>query len=141
MTTVSTLSAETVVPLRSVDLFSGAGGLAYGLTSRGFDVCLGSDVWKPAAETYRANFPGHTFAEVDVRDLSSADLIAASGGAQPDLVAGGPPCQGFSSAGSRSMDDECNTLDGIHGWPLRFARPLSSLIMSKDSSQLRKANT
>ncbi|WP_081712406.1 DNA cytosine methyltransferase [Gordonia amicalis] len=109
------MTEDAVEPQSSpsaVDLFCGAGGLACGLAERGFDVRLGSDVWKPAARTYVANFPDHTFAELDIRDLSASDIIAASGGTAPDLIAGGPPCQGFSSAGARSADDERNTLVG-----------------------------
>lgn len=89
---------DTLAPLRSIDLFCGAGGLACGLTSRGFDVRLGSDIWKPAADTYRANFPGHRFEQVDIRDLTASDILEASGGTPPDLVAGGGVSLCFSSS-------------------------------------------
>lgn len=117
---------DTLAPLRSIDLFCGAGGLACGLTSRGFDVRLGSDIWKPAADTYRANFPGHRFEQVDIRDLTASDILEASGGTPPDLVAGGPPCQGFSSAGARAMNDERNTLVG---WYSRLAAEVRSPVV------------
>lgn len=118
-----TESQDGPTSLRSIDLFCGAGGLACGLTSRGFDVRLGSDIWKPAADTYRANFPSHRFAQVDIRDLTASDILEASGGTPPDLVAGGPPCQGFSSAGARALDDERNTLVGWYAQLAAEVRP------------------
>lgn len=96
----------------AVDLFSGAGGLAEGLTDAGCSVALGSDVWSPAAKTYTANFPGHPFAECDVRELSATDIKATGVTEVPWMLAGGPPCQGFSSAGARRGGDPRNTLVG-----------------------------
>src|SRR5699024_7821226 len=98
--------------VRSVDLFSGAGGLAVGLSAAGSEVALGSDLWMPAADTYRANFPRHPFLEVDARDLSEHDIKETGVTDGPWIMAGGPPCQGFSSAGARRGGDPRNTLVG-----------------------------
>lgn len=98
----------------AVDLFSGAGGLALGLTAEGIRVGLGSDFWSPAARTYRENFPEHSFAEVDIRDLTARSVVESLGGEAPRLVAGGPPCQGFSSAGARAVGDVRNSLVGAY---------------------------
>lgn len=95
-----------------VDLFCGAGGLTVGFEDAGFDIAIASDVWHPAAETHRANFPNTPFLEADIRDVSPADIKSCCGGTAPDVVAGGPPCQGFSSAGARSEGDVRNTLVG-----------------------------
>lgn len=95
-----------------VDLFCGAGGLTVGFEDAGFDIAVASDLWHPAAETHRANFPSTPFLEADIRDVSTADIKRYCGGAAPDVVAGGPPCQGFSSAGARSEGDVRNTLVG-----------------------------
>lgn len=101
------------VPLvRSVDLFSGAGGLAVGLSAAGCEVALGSDNWAPAANTYRCNFPDHTFLEVDALNLGEDDIKASGVTDGLWVMAGGPPCQGFSSAGARRNGDERNTLVG-----------------------------
>ena len=97
--------------MKVVDLFSGAGGLTAGFESAGFDVAVASDFWHPAAQTHRANFPSVPFLEADIRELSASDLLALCRGT-PDVVAGGPPCQGFSSAGARSVEDARNTLVG-----------------------------
>lgn len=80
-----------------VDLFCGAGGMSLGLGRAGFEIVLAADVWKPAADTYRSNFPTHTFAQVDLGTWKPNRLLEY--GLMPrqvDLVAGGPPCQGFS---------------------------------------------
>lgn len=96
----------------AVDLFSGAGGLAEGLAEIGCSVALGSDIWTPAAQTYRANFPNHPFAQCDIRELSASDVRGTGVTAGPWILGGGPPCQGFSSAGARKSDDPRNTLVG-----------------------------
>jgi DNA (cytosine-5)-methyltransferase 1 len=96
----------------AVDLFSGAGGLAEGLAEVGCSVALGSDIWLPAAQTYTANFPGHPFAQCDIRDLSATDVKSTGVTDGPWMLGGGPPCQGFSSAGARKGGDPRNTLVG-----------------------------
>lgn len=93
-----------------VDLFSGAGGLSRGLTDSGLDVVLASDFWSPAAATHRLNLPDHPFLEADIRDVSASAIREFAGGKAPTVIGGGPPCQGFSSAGSRKTDDVRNTL-------------------------------
>ena len=97
-----------------VDLFCGAGGLTVGFEDAGLNVAIASDLWHSAAETHRANFPSVPFLEADVRDVTPAEIRRFCGGSIPDVVAGGPPCQGFSSAGARSDGDVRNTLVGYY---------------------------
>ena len=97
-----------------VDLFSGAGGLTVGFENAGLNVAVASDIWHPAAETHRANFPNIPFIEADIRDVTAEDIKAYCGSSSPDVVAGGPPCQGFSSAGARRELDVRNTLVGYY---------------------------
>ena len=107
--------------LSSVDLFAGAGGLTLGLQRAGFDTLLANDNWRPAVDTLRRNF-GEAVVEAGcVRELTGAWLLARVGGTTPSLVAGGPPCQGFTSAGARRADDLRNTLVG------EFARLVAEL--------------
>ncbi|WP_420618033.1 DNA cytosine methyltransferase [Candidatus Poriferisocius sp.] len=96
--------------LSSVDLFSGAGGLVLGLRWAGFDTLLANDNWAPAVETLKHNFDGARVSPDDIRDLSAADLLTRTDGVTPLLVTGGPPCQGFTSAGARRASDHRNTL-------------------------------
>jgi DNA (cytosine-5)-methyltransferase 1 len=87
--------------LTVLDLFCGAGGLSHGFANAGFDIVLAADKNRAAIATYRRNF-SHPALELDLS--SSPNLPAAS------VVVGGPPCQGFSSAGARRAGDSRNTL-------------------------------
>lgn len=80
-----------------IDVFCGVGGLTLGALQAGFDVRLAADNWAPAVRSYRLNF-AHPCAEVDLGDASGEQLIEAAGLSfgQLDVLAGGPPCQGFS---------------------------------------------
>ena len=82
----------------AVDLFAGCGGLSLGLSKAKIDVVAAYEKWQPALEVYKKNFnhPIHDF------DLSNVeDAVKHIGNYKPDLIAGGPPCQDFSSAGKR----------------------------------------
>ena len=87
----------------AVDLFCCGGGLSLGLEEAGFGVILGVDIDDYAVETHRAHFGG-----VSLRaDLSDSDEISsildALEGVDVSLVAGSPPCQPFSRAGSSKI--------------------------------------
>jgi DNA (cytosine-5)-methyltransferase 1 len=85
---------------RVFDAFAGCGGLSLGLQAAGHEVTAANelDVW--AADTYEANHPHVRMLRGDVRALDSSFLRREFNGVV-DLVAGGPPCQGFSVSGSR----------------------------------------
>jgi DNA (cytosine-5)-methyltransferase 1 len=93
----------------AIDLFSGAGGLSYGLGQAGFDVRLGLDNDKHALATYAENHSGAALL-ADVREINGRDLMAEAGVSHVDLLAGGPSCQGFSTHGKRLADDPRNFL-------------------------------
>lgn len=81
-----------------------------GMQWAGFDTLVANDNWAPAVDTLKRNFGGVKVSPDDIRDLSAADVLALTGGVTPFLVAGGPPCQGFTSAGARRASDHRNTL-------------------------------
>ena len=99
-------------PLKAIDLFCGAGGLSLGLTRAGFEVVVAADKWGPAAASYRLNFPDHVLVETDLGELRPQELLDAAGiePGEVDLVAGGPPCQGFSIQRIGSDADARNSL-------------------------------
>ena len=96
-----------------IDFFAGAGGLSLGFARAGFQVEMAVDNCAVAVETHHWNLGDHA------RDinLGKADLAFPSA----TVVAGGPPCQGFSSAGQRRRGDDRNTLVG------EFARLVAQL--------------
>lgn len=98
----------------AIDLFCGAGGLSLGLVNAGWDLRLGSDIDSACGATHRINFPSIPFYEGDLRELN-ADKLLKMAGLKPgelDMLAGGPPCQGFSIMGQRSINDPRNDLFG-----------------------------
>ena len=99
--------------LVALDLFSGAGGLSCGLEMTGaIRVVGGVERDARAHATFRRNHPSASVPEgpADVHDLDGADLLRRAGVPRIDLVAGGPPCQGFSNAGYRDPLDLRNSL-------------------------------
>lgn len=87
--------------LTAVDIFAGGGGLTVGLKRAGFSV-VGAVEFEPHAyATLKANHPEITAYKQDVRTISGEDLRSLSPNGSIDLVAGCPPCQGFSSLTSK----------------------------------------
>jgi DNA (cytosine-5)-methyltransferase 1 len=96
-----------------VELFAGAGGLMLGLEMSGFRTIVANEVHPDPCKTLRYNFPNVPVVEGSIRDLTGSDLLrAANYEGEIDLVAGGPPCQGFSTAGKKDPADPRNTLIG-----------------------------
>lgn len=107
---LAAVAAQADAPT-AIDLFAGAGGLGSGFRSAGFRVALAAEADRHAAQTYRANNPGVPVIEADVAKLNAARVRKLVPGlSEPDVVLAGPPCQGYSAAGSREPEDEKNTL-------------------------------
>ena len=83
--------------LTALDLFSGAGGLSLGLKNAGFRVVAGVEIDKAAIKTYKANHPKTKVLETDIRKVTGAEILKAAGVNHINLIAGCPPCQGFST--------------------------------------------
>ena len=117
--------------MKSVDFFSGAGGLSCGLRMAGFESILGSDIHPVYAETFALNHPGTHVITKDIRELSEQDILELTGlkPGELDLIAGGPPCQGFSvNAPVRSLDDQRNHLFKDYLRIAEILRPKAILI-------------
>jgi DNA (cytosine-5)-methyltransferase 1 len=96
----------------AVDLFSGAGGLSLGLEQAGFDVAAAVEIDPIHASVHKFNFPDCAVIPQSIVGLTGAEIRRRAGlGDSPvHLVAGGPPCQGFSLIGQRALDDPRNSL-------------------------------
>lgn len=106
--------AEGASPVRpiAVDLFSGAGGMSLGFEQAGFDVAAAVELDPVHCATHLFNFPHCAVIPQSVSETSAAQVRLAAGiGSRPvDCVFGGPPCQGFSLIGHRTLDDPRNAL-------------------------------
>lgn len=121
----------------AVEVFAGAGGLAEGFREAGFFVALAVEKDRQAAatyvhnhcrwkSTYRCQVLNSDIANLDFAAI--ADHVRAGLGKTPDVVFGGPPCQGFSRANmmTRNMSNPANSLAehfvrAVHGLQPRLA--------------------
>ena len=86
--------------MKSLEIFSGAGGLAEGLRISGFEHTGLLEYNKDACNTLRLNFPKSKIFEQDIRDFKFKDIGSI------DILGGGPPCQPFSLGGkAKGFDD------------------------------------
>jgi DNA (cytosine-5)-methyltransferase 1 len=93
---------DAAVPLRSysaLSLYAGAGGLDLGFITAGFEIAWAIDSDEQAVATYRENLGDHIVCGELPDTTPPADLT-------PDIVIGGPPCQGFSVIGRMDPSDE-----------------------------------
>lgn len=102
----------TSSPPQMIDLFAGAGGLSCGLEQSGFKSILANEMVPQYAETYQLNHVDSKVICGDIRQIDEDEihnLVKEHG--DIDLIAGGPPCQGYSiNAPVRTMEDYRNHL-------------------------------
>ena len=99
--------------LTSIDLFSGCGGLTKGFSMAGVRSIFASDIDENAAKTFCRNFPDTPFLCKSITDIEKNEVDKLLEGRVPDIIIGGPPCQGFSLANKRRnkiKDDPRNKL-------------------------------
>lgn len=90
--------------LRAISTFSGGGGSSCGYAMAGYDVLWANEFVPHARATYMRNFPTTTLDSRDVREVTAADVMRATGlrPGELDLLDGSPPCQRFSDAGNKA---------------------------------------
>lgn len=99
--------------LLSIDLFSGCGGLTKGFSMAGIKSIFASDIDENCEKTFNTNFPDVPFLCKDITQITKEEVDALIGNTVPDIIIGGPPCQGFSLANKRRnlvSDDPRNRL-------------------------------
>jgi DNA (cytosine-5)-methyltransferase 1 len=84
--------------MKTIDLFSGCGGMSLGFQNMGFEIVAAFDNWQPAIDIYKKNFQ-HDVIKLDLASINEFSIFEQY---QPDMIIGGPPCQDFSSAGKRN---------------------------------------
>jgi DNA (cytosine-5)-methyltransferase 1 len=111
-----------------LSLFTGGGGLDLGFHQAGFRLLAATDVDEHAQETHERNWPGVPFILGDIRTLSKEFLAETLKGVRPDVIIGGPPCQGFSTLGARLSADPRNDLVDAFAQVVDWLRPQAVVI-------------
>lgn len=113
--------------LIAVDLFSGCGGLTLGLKRAGFRVLGAVDNDPLSVQTYTANHPEVRVLETDIRDLTVGSFKRKLGlrKGELDLLAGCPPCQGFSTL--RTLNRGVSVEDSRNDLLFEFKRLVENL--------------
>ena len=93
-----------------LDLFCGCGGISEGYALAGFEIAGGIDFNEFATITFKHNFKGAKVHNIDITEFTNLQIEEEYG--DVDIIVGGPPCQGFSSANrwQKEMDDPRNKL-------------------------------
>src|SRR5690554_1637591 len=86
--------------MKTIDLFAGCGGLTLGLKKAGYEIISAYDNWQKSIDVYKENF-SHPINKVDLGNISNEELNKMKA-LKPDIIVGGPPCQDYSSAGTRN---------------------------------------
>ena len=93
--------------MRTIDLFAGCGGLSLGLEYAGYDLQLASDFKDYAGETFVKNFKDSEYLVADIIEIEKSGWKSLKKYQKKiSLVAGGPPCQGFSMANRQRLSDD-----------------------------------
>jgi len=95
--------------LKSLDLFAGIGGMTLGFRAAGIHTVAAIDIEKSCAEVFPTNFPETQFIHDSVTSFADAEIESRFKDGV-DIIAGGPPCQGFSMIGLRDPSDERSRL-------------------------------
>lgn len=115
--------------IKAIDLFCGAGGVSQGLRKAGYEVLLSIDIEPVAIETYKLNHSKHTQNILceDIKKLTAKRIFELTGlkKGELDLLAGCPPCQGFSSMRTKNGKFEIN--DSRNDLVFEFLRIAKSL--------------
>ena len=87
-----------------LDTFAGAGGFSLGFELAGAKVVGAIEIDSWACETFKFNHPDATVMQGDITAMSDEQIVSAFGKFKPDIVLGGPPCQGFSICNKNNGD-------------------------------------
>lgn len=123
---------EKELNLISFDLFSGVGGLTEGLRKAGFDTKYAFEIDKNASKAYLCNHKTTTVITQDIREVNLEDIKQKINGLELHLLAGCPPCQGFSSIRrlnkAKPVDDPRNDLINEYVRFVDFFRPYTIML-------------
>lgn len=121
-----------------ISTFAGGGGSSLGYSMAGYRELLAVEWDDNAVATFKANFPDVPVYHGDIGKLSVDECLRLAGiePGELDVFDGSPPCQGFSTAGKRIMDDPRNQLFREYVRLLRGLRP-KVLVMENVSGMVK----
>lgn len=108
-----------------IDLFSGCGGLSEGMRRAGFKIKAAIEKDKIAANAYRLNHKGAKIFDTDIKEVNVSELKQTYDNGPLHLLAGCPPCQGFSSI--RRLNKRASVQDTRNALVLEFLRLVKEL--------------
>lgn len=93
--------------MKVLDLFSGCGGISLGFEMAGYEILGGIDANEEAVETFQFNFPNSKAYSKNLMDIDTDEILRLYPNIKDvDVVVGGPPCQGFSSANRNQKEED-----------------------------------
>lgn len=127
--------------MRVLDTFSGAGGFSLGFEMAGFEVVGALEIDKWATDTFTYNHPNARVIKADITEFSDDHIIDTFGELKPDVIIGGPPCQGYSVANSNAGDPK-DPRNSLFKEFVRFGKLLTPEVMIMENvPNLLKAKT
>lgn len=93
-----------------IDLFCGCGGLSFGFSQANYQIIVGIDIDKDSLNTFSKNHKNSKAILGDLVNINPKDISEIIDNKKIDIIIGGPPCQGFSIAGKRIIEDDRNKL-------------------------------
>ena len=109
----------------AIDLFAGCGGLSEGLKQAGFQTIAACEINPVAVATYKLNHPDVIVFESDIKLVDTSEVKKLLGGEPLHLLAGCPPCQGFSSL--RRLNKKKSVRDGRNSLVDEYYRFINEL--------------
>lgn len=121
-----------------ISTFAGCGGSSLGYSMAGFRELLAVEWDDNAVETFKLNFPGVPVYHGDIHKLTVDECLGMANlkPGELDVFDGSPPCQGFSTAGSRKFDDDRNQLFREYVRLLRGLQP-KAFVMENVSGMVK----
>lgn len=114
-----------LMKLNSIDLFSGCGGLTEGMHQADFNTKVAFEIDRIASKTYSLNHPEAIVVTKDIREVTIEEIEDHVGGETIHLIAGCPPCQGFSSI--RRLNKARPVADSRNNLILEYVRVVMAL--------------
>ncbi|HHQ6628199.1 TPA: DNA cytosine methyltransferase [Serratia fonticola] len=127
--------------IKVLDTFAGAGGFSLGFHMAGAEIIGAIEIDSWATETFAYNHPESLVIKKDISLLADADILSVFENNKPDIILGGPPCQGFSIANKKGGDQK-DPRNSLFKEFLRLGRLLSPTVMIMENvPNISKAKT